>query len=71
MRARVLELEANLQAPPAPLSDLADAVLDQDRYKVLLQFLAAQLQGLHADFADVVHCAQGSQASLRNCLVLS
>lgn len=57
LRALVSELEADLQAPRASPFDLADAVRDQDFCKVLLQPLAAQVQGLQVVYAGVVHIA--------------
>lgn len=43
-------------------------VRDQDRYKVLLQSLAAQIQELHAGYADIIRRAQGSAVSIRDDL---
>lgn len=62
--ARVLELEADFQAPRAPHFDVTDVARDRDLHKILPQSLAAQVQGLHASCADTVRRAQGSQTSL-------
>lgn len=68
MRTWVTKPEANLYASCAPPSDLSDAVCDRDRYKVLLQSIAAQVQALQAGYANTVRRSQGSQASLRDSL---
>lgn len=58
------DFDAYAQVLGAPPAEVADTFYKQDRYKVLLQSVAAQVQGLQADRADIVTCARTRQSSL-------
>lgn len=67
-RAHDRNLVAEPKAARAPPAELASTVRDRYRYKVLLQSLAAQVQGLLAGYCNIVSRAQGSQDSIRDGL---
>lgn len=53
LRARVIELESQVNAPTHSVAEHTQAIRDLDRYRVLLQSNAAQLQGLQDGYAEI------------------
>lgn len=69
LRARVIELESEATASIIRAVELAEASREPDRYRVLLQSAAAQVQGLQDDYADIFSRSRSSQSSLRDRLM--
>lgn len=66
LRARVIKSESRANAPTIPGAKLAEAMRDRDRYPVLIQSVASQVQGLQDSYADIAIRAEFSQYSLRD-----
>lgn len=62
------DLKAQAQVPCIPLAKLADAFRERDRYKVVLQSVAAQVQGLRAGYAGIFSRFWAKLSSLRDRL---
>lgn len=57
LQARVTELESQAQASHITAMELADELRERDRYQVLPQSVAAQVQGLQDGYADIISYA--------------
>lgn len=64
LRAQVTELKSQISVPSVSATKVAEAVCERGRYFLLLQVVAAQVQGQQASYIETAS-VKSSQSSLR------